>query len=53
MNPILRNVLSVIGGLFVGGVDIMLVEMLGMVVYPPPADLEPTELMQQIPLGRC
>jgi hypothetical protein len=51
VNQILRNVLSVIAGLFAGAVVILLVETIGMAIWPPPPDLEPAELMQQIPLG--
>jgi hypothetical protein len=51
MNPVLRNALSVIAGLLAGGVVTMVIEMLGMMIYPPPPDLEPAELMKQIPVG--
>jgi hypothetical protein len=51
VSPILRNVLSAIAGLFAGVLVIMLVETIGMAIWPPPPDLEPAELMQQIPLG--
>jgi hypothetical protein len=51
VNPILRNVLAVIAGLVGGFVVIMLVEMLGMAIDPPPPGLEPEELMRQIPVG--
>lgn len=51
MSPIVRNVLASLAGLLAGGVGITLVEMIGMTIYPPPPDLEPAELMRQIPLG--
>jgi hypothetical protein len=51
MNPILRNVLSVVAGLMAGVVVIMVVEGAGHTIYPPPPGLEPAELMKQIPTG--
>jgi hypothetical protein len=40
MNPLLRSVLAVLAGLVVCVVLIMCVQMAGMLLYPPPADVD-------------
>ena len=40
MNPTLKRVLTVIAGLVTGMIVVGLVEQLGMMIYPPPADLD-------------
>ncbi len=46
MNPNLRRVLAVIGGLMIGMILIGLLEGLGHLIFPPPAHLDMTDMEQ-------
>ena len=43
MNPVVRSVLAVLGGMLAAFVVIALVQVVGMIVYPPPAGLNPQD----------
>jgi hypothetical protein len=57
MNPVVRSVLAVVGGMLVAFVLIALVQVIGMRVYPPPSGLDPANpesikaAMAMVPLG--
>ena len=39
MNPLLRKLLAIVGGVVVGGTVVALSETVGHSIYPPPADI--------------
>lgn len=43
MNPVVRSILAVIGGMLVAFVVIAVIEAIGMRLYPPPPGLDPTD----------
>ena len=53
---ILKDIFGVIIGTFVGGIIIAIVQTVGMTMYPPPADFDPTvpeqmaTLIQNLPI---